>query len=94
MLDVISPALGFLFCLAIFLGLQSSTLVAGAIWLVVGGVYLLLKARGMSTQAIVRHVASVNVALAALAFAAAALPKLAAVGLAAAVTIVIPVAVL
>ena len=52
LLDVISPALGFLFCLAIFLGLQSSTLVAGAIWLVVGGVYLLLKARGMSTPAI------------------------------------------
>lgn len=52
LLDVISPALGFLFCLAIFLGLQSSTLAAGAIWLVVGGVYLLLKTRGMSTPAI------------------------------------------
>lgn len=29
-LDIVSPALGFLFCLVIFLGLQSSTLVAGA----------------------------------------------------------------
>jgi putrescine importer len=48
-LDIISPALGFLFCLVIFLGLQSSTLVAGAIWLAVGGLYLLVKTRGMST---------------------------------------------
>lgn len=51
-LDVVSPALGFLFCLAIFLGLQSSTLVAGAIWLVVGGVYLLLKTRGVNIPVI------------------------------------------
>lgn len=46
-LDIISPALGFLFCLVIFLGLQSSTLVAGAIWLAVGGGYVLLKTRGV-----------------------------------------------
>lgn len=46
-LDIVSPALGFLFCLAIFLGLQSSTLVAGGIWLAVGGVYVLLKTRGV-----------------------------------------------
>jgi len=47
-LDVISPALGFLFCLVIFLGLQSSTLVAGAVWLAVGGIYVLVKTRGLS----------------------------------------------
>jgi len=52
LLDVISPALGFLFCLAIFMGLQSSTLVAGAIWLAVGGAYLLLKTRSMNNAAI------------------------------------------
>ena len=51
-LDVVSPALGFLFCLVIFLGLQSSTLVAGAIWLAVGGAYLLLKTRGVSSTVI------------------------------------------
>jgi putrescine importer len=49
-LDIISPGLGFLFCLVIFLGLQSSTLLAGAIWLTVGGVYLLLKTRGPSAR--------------------------------------------
>ena len=51
-LDVLSPVLGFLFCLVIFLGLQSSTLVAGAIWLAVGGVYLLFKTGGTNTTAI------------------------------------------
>ena len=51
-LDVLSPALGFLFCLVIFLGLQSSTLVAGVIWLAVGGAYLLLKSKGMSSTVI------------------------------------------
>jgi putrescine importer len=51
-LDIVSPALGFLFCLVIFLGLQSSTLVAGGIWLAVGGVYVLLKTRGLSTRPI------------------------------------------
>jgi hypothetical protein len=52
LLDVLSPGLGFLFCLVIFLGLQSSTLVAGAIWLAVGGSYLLLKTRGTSSPVI------------------------------------------
>ncbi len=47
-LDVVSPALGFLFCLVIFLGLQSSTLVIGAIWLAVGGIYVFIKTRGPS----------------------------------------------
>lgn len=53
LLDVISPVLGFLFCLVIFLGLQGSTLVAGSIWLVLGGVYVLLKTRGLSTESVV-----------------------------------------
>jgi putrescine importer len=47
-LDIISPVLGFLFCLAIFLGLQESTLVVGAIWLAIGGLYVLLKTKGLS----------------------------------------------
>jgi putrescine importer len=45
LLDVIVPSLGFLFCLVIFLGLQGSTLVIGAIWVTVGGVYVLLKTK-------------------------------------------------
>jgi putrescine importer len=52
LLDILAPALGFLFCLVIFLGLQSSTLVAGAIWLGIGGVYVVLKTKGMRTQPI------------------------------------------
>jgi putrescine importer len=47
-LDVLSPALGFLFCLVIFLGLQSSTLMAGVIWLAIGGIYILVKTRGLT----------------------------------------------
>ncbi len=46
-LDVIVPTLGFLFCLVIFLGLQNSTLLAGAIWVGVGALYVLLKTRAM-----------------------------------------------
>jgi len=53
LLDVIAPALGFLFCLIIFLGLQSSTLAAGAIWLVVGGAYLVLKTKGSRAEPVV-----------------------------------------
>lgn len=49
-LDILSPVLGFLFCLVIFLGLQSSTLVAGAVWLAVGGIYVLVKTRGLNTS--------------------------------------------
>jgi putrescine importer len=45
LLDVIVPSLGFLFCLVIFLGLQGSTLITGAIWVIAGGVYVLLKTR-------------------------------------------------
>jgi putrescine importer len=45
LLDVIVPGLGFVFCLVIFLGLQGSTLVAGGIWLVVGGVYVVFKTK-------------------------------------------------
>src|ERR1700687_4823584 len=43
LLDVIAPSLGFLFCLVILLGLQGSTLVAGAIWVGVGALYVVLK---------------------------------------------------
>lgn len=46
-LDVIVPTLGFLFCLVIFLGLQNSTLLAGAIWVGVGALYVLLKTKAL-----------------------------------------------
>src|ERR1700756_1023605 len=49
-LDFFVPASGFVFCLVIFLGLQGSTLWAGALWLVVGGVYVLLKTRGFTER--------------------------------------------
>jgi amino acid transporter len=51
-LDIIAPALGFVFCLIIFFGLQGSTLVVGAVWLVIGGVYVVLKTRGASATPI------------------------------------------
>lgn len=46
-LDVVVPALGFLFCLVIFLGLQGSTLVAGGIWVTVGAAYVILKVKAL-----------------------------------------------
>lgn len=49
-LDVLVPAAGFVFCLVIFLGLQASTLAAGACWLVVGIVYVVLKTRGFTQR--------------------------------------------
>jgi len=52
LLDVIAPALGFLFCLAIFLGLQGSTLVVGAIWLALGAAYLALKTKDLGAEAV------------------------------------------
>src|SRR5277367_1225904 len=50
LLDIISPILGFLFCLVIFRGLQQSTLIAGAIWLGVGALYVILKTKGFRTK--------------------------------------------
>jgi putrescine importer len=47
-LDILAPVLGFLFCLVIFLGLQGSTLVVGAIWSAIGGLYVVLKTKGLS----------------------------------------------
>jgi putrescine importer len=52
-LDIIVPSLGFLFCLVIFLGLQGSTLVLGAIWVGTGGLYVMLKTKGFRTQPVV-----------------------------------------
>lgn len=43
--DVVVPALGFLFCLIIFLGLQGSTLWAGAAWVAAGVAYIALKVK-------------------------------------------------
>jgi putrescine importer len=45
LLDVVIPGLGFLFCLIIFLGLQGSTLAAGAAWMVAGIAYVAIKLR-------------------------------------------------
>jgi putrescine importer len=45
LLDVLVPGIGFAFCLVIFLGLQQSTLVVGAVWVIVGGVYVVWKTR-------------------------------------------------
>jgi hypothetical protein len=52
-LDVIVPTLGFLFCLAIFLGLQGSTLVAGAIWCGLGALYVVLKTRALGEPVVI-----------------------------------------
>src|SRR5580704_7082791 len=53
LLDVIAPSLGFLFCLVIFLGLQGSTLVAGAIWVGVGALYVVLKTRALGEPVVI-----------------------------------------
>lgn len=45
LLDIVIPGLGFLFCLIIFLGLQGSTLAAGAAWMAAGIAYIVIKAR-------------------------------------------------
>src|SRR5579863_1565972 len=52
-LDVIVPGLGFLFCLAILLGLQGSTLAAGAIWCGLGAVYVVLKTRALGEPVVI-----------------------------------------
>jgi putrescine importer len=51
--DVITPSLGFLFCLVIFLGLQGSTLVTGAIWCGVGTLYVVLKTRVLGETVVI-----------------------------------------
>ncbi len=53
LLDIIVPSLGFLFCLVIFLGLQGSTLVMGAIWVVFGALYVVLKTKDQRTQTVI-----------------------------------------
>jgi len=53
LLDVVVPSLGFLFCLVIFLGLQNSTLVTGAVWVVVGGLYVVLKTKALGEPVII-----------------------------------------
>jgi putrescine importer len=45
LLDVVVPGIGFAFCLVIFLGLQQSTLVMGAAWVIVGGIYVAWKTK-------------------------------------------------
>ncbi|HUK48341.1 MAG TPA: APC family permease [Terriglobales bacterium] len=43
--DIVVPGLGFLFCLIIFLGLQTSTLMVGAAWCAAGIFYVIMKTR-------------------------------------------------
>ena len=50
---MIVPGLGFLFCLAILLGLQGSTLAAGAIWCGLGAVYVVLKTRALGEPVVI-----------------------------------------
>jgi len=52
-LDIIVPSLGFVFCLVIFLGLQSSTLVIGTIWVIAGAVYVLLKVKAFGQTVVI-----------------------------------------
>jgi hypothetical protein len=53
LVDVIVPGLGFLFCLVIFLGLQSSTLVAGTVWVLAGALYVILKTKALGQPVVV-----------------------------------------
>ncbi len=53
LLDVIVPSLGFLFCLVIFLGLQESTLIAGAIWCGLGALYVVLKTKALGEPVVI-----------------------------------------
>ena len=52
-LDIIVPSLGFAFCLIIFLGLQSSTLVIGAVWVIAGAAYVVLKAKAFGETVVI-----------------------------------------
>ena len=52
-LDIIVPSLGFLFCLAIFLGLKRSTLIAGGVWMVIGAVYVVLKTKALGQSVVI-----------------------------------------
>src|SRR5579859_7779333 len=52
-LDIIVPSLGFVFCLVIFLGLQSSTLVIGAIWVIAGAAYVFLKVKAFGQTVVI-----------------------------------------
>jgi amino acid transporter len=44
--DVVAPALGFLFCLAIWWGLQRPAKIAGGVWFLVGLIYDAIRSRG------------------------------------------------
>jgi putrescine importer len=45
LLDIVTPGLGFVFCLIILLGLQGSTLIAGVAWMAAAVVYVAFKFR-------------------------------------------------
>ncbi|PYJ03191.1 MAG: APC family permease, partial [Verrucomicrobia bacterium] len=48
--DLVSPALGFLFCLVIWLSLPNPAKIVGGIWCAVGIAYTAIKTRGFRTQ--------------------------------------------
>ena len=52
-LDIIVPSLGFVFCLIIFLGLQSSTLVIGTVWVIAGAAYVVLKVKAFGETVVI-----------------------------------------
>jgi putrescine importer len=51
--DIVVPALGFLFCLIIFLGLQGSTLWWGAAWVAAGIVYIAVKVKKLGQPVVI-----------------------------------------
>jgi putrescine importer len=50
LMDFRALASGFVLCLGMFRGLHASTLWAGALWLVIGDVYVLLMRRGFTER--------------------------------------------
>jgi putrescine importer len=53
LLDIVIPGLGFVFCLIIFLGLQGSTLIAGAAWMAAAVVYVAFKFKESSQSPVI-----------------------------------------
>jgi putrescine importer len=53
LLDIVIPGLGFVFCLIIFLGLQGSTLIAGAAWMAAAVVYVVFKFKESDQAAVI-----------------------------------------
>ncbi len=48
--DVASPLVGFVFCLAIWVGLSKAAKIAGGVWFIIGLTYLAYRSRGFRTN--------------------------------------------